>query len=224
MWTRLRRLLRPRRLLKIGLVLAVAGAVVLGGSILTVRATAAGHVYSATAVPAAPVEVVFGAEIYPDGKPSPYVVGRLRLAKQLYDLHKVKAILVTGDHGRWTYDEPDTMRAWLIAQGVPAAKVVADYAGFDTYQSCSRAYRIFGVRHAILVSQDFHVPRAVALCRAVGIQADGVGNPQDHNTMYWRNWGRDQLADTKAVFDMVVQPDPEYLGRHETGVDKAIRG
>jgi vancomycin permeability regulator SanA len=224
MWTRLRRLLRPRRLIRVGLLAVGVAALVVGGSVVAVRATASGHVYSAESVPAAPVAVVFGAEIYASGKPSPYVVGRLRVAEKLYDTHKVKAILVTGDHGRWTYDEPDTMRSWLIAHGVPATRVVADYAGFDTYQSCARAYRVFGVRHAILVSQDFHLPRAVALCRAVGIDADGVGDHQPHDTMYWRNWSRDQLADSKAVFDMVVQPDPTYLGRHESGVDRAIRG
>lgn len=223
MWTRLRRLLRPRRLIRIGLVLAAAAVVVGGGCDLAVRASASGHVYSVSSVPAAPVAVVFGAEIYSTGTPSPYVVGRLRVAQELLDTHKVKAILVTGDHRRWTYDEPDTMREWLVSHGVPGAKVVTDYAGFDTYQSCTRAYRIFGVRHAILVSQDFHIPRALALCRAVGIQADGVGDHQRHDLMYWRNWSRDQVADTKAVFDMVVQPDPT-LGRHESGVEKAIRG
>jgi vancomycin permeability regulator SanA len=220
----MRKLLRPRWLLRAGLLAAALVALVAGGSVAAVRLTAAGHLYAAESVPAAPVAIVFGAEIYSDGHPSPYVVGRLRVAQRLYQLHKVKAVLVTGDHGRWTYDEPDVMRDWLIAHGMPAAKVVADYAGFDTYQSCARARRVFGVRHAVLVSQDFHLPRAVALCRSVGIRADGVGDHQAHDTMYWRNWSRDQLADTKAAFDMVVQPDPTYLGHHESGVDNATRG
>ena len=116
------------------------------------------------------------------------------------------------------------MRAWLVDHGVPYDKIVTDYAGFDTYQSCARARRIFGVRRALVVSQDFHIPRATALCRTVGIDADGVGDTgQHHWNVYPRNWTREQLADVKAVYSMVVRPDPQFLGRREHGVDRAVR-
>lgn len=221
-----RRWVRPRRLVAVCGAGVLACAVVVGGSVAAVRTTSHGHLYySAASAPSAPVAMVFGAEIYADGRPSPFVVGRLTIALDLYRAGKVRAVLVTGDHGRWTYDEPDTMRAWLVAHGVPRSKVVPDYAGFDTYQSCARARRIFGVRRALLVSQDFHIPRAVALCRSVGIDADGVGDTSMHQTdVYPRNWSRDQLADVKAVYDMAVRPDPQYLGRHEPGVERAVRG
>ncbi|MGA8116214.1 MAG: ElyC/SanA/YdcF family protein, partial [Actinocatenispora sp.] len=221
-----RRWLRPRRLVAVGLVGVLAVGVVLGGSIAWVRTAAHGHVYGEHDVPAAPVAVVFGAEVYADGTPSAFLVGRLAVARRLYLAGKVRAVLVTGDHGVWTYDEPDAMRRWLVGHGVPTRKVVVDYAGFDTYQSCVRARRIFGVRHAILVSQDFHVPRAVALCRAVGIRADGVGDTTQHDRYpyaYRKGWLRDQLADVKAVYDMTVQPDPMFLGRREHGVQRAVR-
>ncbi len=220
-----RRWLRPRRIIAVALAGILLVGLVLGGSIGWVRAAAHDHVYSESSVPAAPVALVFGAEVYPSGRPSPFLVGRLEVARRLYRDGKVRALLVTGDHGQWHYDEPDTMRTWLIDHGVPADKVVADYAGFDTYQSCARARRIFGVRHAIMVSQDFHVPRAVALCRAVGVDADAVGDStQPHTVTYWRGWFRDQLADVKAVYDMTVQPDPTFLGRHEPGVERAVSG
>lgn len=220
-----RRWVRPRRLFAVAGGAALACALVVGGSVALVRTVARGHVYDSVAdAPSAPVAMVFGAEIYADGTPSPFVVARLTVALDLYRAGKVRALLVTGDHGRWEYDEPDTMRAWLVTHGVPRSKVVPDYAGFDTYQSCARAKRVFGVRRALLVSQDFHVPRAVALCRSVGIDADGVGDTTQHQAdVYPRNWSREQLADVKAVFSMLARPDPEYLGRHEPGVDRAVR-
>ena len=219
----LRRWLRPRRLA----MLAVAGALVLGitvwSSVGLVHRLSSGRVYTSAAVPSAPVAIVFGAEVYPNGQPSPYLRARLRLGKRLLAAGKVRAILLTGDHGRWTYDEPDAMRGWLIHHGVPARKLAVDYAGFDTYQSCSRAYRIFGVRKAILVSQDFSIQRSVALCQSVGITAYGVADhSQPRSLTYARGWTRDQLADVKAVYCMAIQPDPKYLGRHETTVDRAV--
>jgi vancomycin permeability regulator SanA len=220
--SRWRRMLRPRRLVVLGLAGVAALALLIGGSMALVGAKADGHLYSVADVPPAPVAVVFGAKVRKDGTPSPYLAGRLDLALRLYRAGKVKAILVSGDHGRWTYDEPDAMRSYLMARDVPDSKVVADYAGFDTYQSCARARRIFGVRRAILVSQDFHIARAVALCRSVGIDATGVGDAQAHNNRYWHIYVRDKLADVKAVYDMTVRPDPKYLGRREHGLDAAL--
>ena len=79
---------------------------------------------------------------------------------------------MSGDNGAREYNEPDAMRRYLVDAGVPADKVVADYAGFDTYDSCSRAQRIFGVDRLTVVTQDYHLPRAVATCRALGLDAD----------------------------------------------------
>ena len=79
-------------------------------------------------------------------------------------------------NGTRFYNETDGMRDYLIEKGVPAAKVVGDYAGFDTYDSCVRARRIFGVSRAIVVTQTYHLPRALATCRAIGLDAWGVGD------------------------------------------------
>ncbi|MBU3067630.1 YdcF family protein [Nocardia sp. NEAU-G5] len=220
--TRTKSWLRPRRLLSIAAVAALAAVVVAGASIGWIRYRAHGLEYSTATVPSSDVALVLGAEIYPDGRPSPYVAARLDLGADLLRAGKVKALLLSGDYGHRDYDEPDAMRKYLVGKGVPADKLAVDYAGFDTYDSCSRAYRIFGVRRAIVVTQDFSVPRTVALCRSVGLETTAVGDhTQAHNLTYDKCWVRDQLAATKAIYSIVVQPDP-ILGRQETTVRDAM--
>jgi vancomycin permeability regulator SanA len=203
----------------------LAGAAVLG-SVAWVRATAAGHTYADTdlgAVPPAPVALVLGAQVYPSGRPSPFLAGRLDLAKRLYDEGLVRVILVSGDNMAREYNEPDAMRAYLLARGVPADKVVADYAGFDTYDSCARAQRIFGVDELLVVTQGYHLPRAVATCRALGLDAEGVGDTTVSGSQAWRRGAvRDQLATVKTVWDVVTRRDP-VLGQRETSVQRALR-
>jgi vancomycin permeability regulator SanA len=195
------------------------------GSVIWVRSGADGHLYSEQDVPAAPVGLVLGAQVYSDGTPSPFLAARLDLARRLFVAGKVRVLLVSGDNGRPNYDEPSAMRAWLIANGVPDKKIVRDYAGFDTYDSCDRAIRIFGVHQAIVVTQTFHLPRAVMLCRRLGLDASGVGDDSVKKfSGPWRsNSTREYGACVKAVFDVASGRDPVYLGRHETAVDDALR-
>ena len=204
----------------------LAGVAVLG-SAGWVRATAAGHTYSDTEldrVPPAPVALVLGAQVYPSGTPSAFLAGRLDLAKRLYDAGLVEVVLVSGDNGAREYNEPDAMRAYLVDAGVPADKVVADYAGFDTYDSCSRAQRIFGVDRLTVVTQGYHLPRAVATCRALGLDVNGVGDESVRGTEAWRRGAlRDQVACVKTVLDLVTRRDP-VLGDRETSVDRALEG
>ena len=212
-----------RGLIQIAAVAGVAGALTLMASISWVRVTAHPHIYTATDVPSAPVAIVFGALVEPSGEPSDFLEARLALGKRLYDAGKVQAILVSGDNSTAHYDEPDVMRSWLINHGVPAVKVVADYAGFDTYDTCVRAHRIFGVTRAILVSQAFHIPRAVTVCRHEGVVADGVGDSSvsDH-LAWWRGAIREQGADVKAAFDVMSARSPVFLGRRETSIATAL--
>ncbi|WP_250037115.1 SanA/YdcF family protein [Paractinoplanes maris] len=217
-----------RRLLRLTILATVAsvalGGLTWGGSELWVQAAARGHVYSEADVPAAPVALVLGAEVYADGQPSPFLAARLDIARRLLDAGKVKAILVSGDHGRWEYDEPGSMEVYLIAHGVPASRIAIDYAGFDTYDSCARASRVFGVRQAVVVTQTYHIDRAVALCRSQGVEATGVGD--DTVKIYqepWRNSVvRERGAVVKAAADVITQRDPVFLGRQETTVHDAV--
>jgi len=213
-----------RRLIATGAYCAALGVLVLVLSSLWVQEGAAGRVYDEASVPAAPVALVLGAEVYPDGEPSPFLAARLDIAKRLLDAGKVRAILVSGDHSRWEYDEPGAMQVYLVARGVPASDVVLDYAGFDTYDSCARARRIFGVSKAIVVTQSYHIERAVTLCRQLGVDATGVADDSVRiYTAPWRNsMIRERGAVVKAAVDVLSHRNPVFLRRHETGVEDAL--
>lgn len=195
------------------------------GSVVWVRASADGHLYTEQTVPVAPVALVFGAQVYADGTPSPFLAARLELARRLFEAGKVKVLLVSGDNMHHDYDEPTAMRAWLLEHGVPDRKIVRDYAGFDTYDTCARAKRVFGVTQVTVVTQSFHLPRAVMLCRRLGLDAAGVGDDSvSRYTSVWRaNARREYPACVKVVYDVASGRDPVYLGRHETGVEDALR-
>ncbi|MYY01380.1 ElyC/SanA/YdcF family protein [Streptomyces sp. ATexAB-D23] len=185
------------------------------------HAFADSRVRSADDVPARQVAVVFGAGLW-DGKPSPYLANRLRTAAALYRDDKVKVVLVTGDNSRVEYDEPNAMRTFLVGQGVPDDRIVSDYAGFDTWDSCVRAKKIFGVDRAVLVSQGFHIRRAIALCRVAGIDAYGVGVTAKHDVTWYYGGTREVFAAGKAALDALFRPDPHFLGPRERGVDEAL--
>ncbi|GAB3711085.1 SanA/YdcF family protein [Mariniluteicoccus flavus] len=199
--------------------LAVAG---VGVPWLVVQAYAAGRQHTVESVAKGDVALVLGAQIYPDGTPSPFLKGRLDLAVELFRAGKVRALLVSGDNGVDHYNEPDGMRNYLIRAGVPATQVVADYAGFDTYDSCVRAQKIFGVDRLTIVSQDYHVPRAIATCRMVGVEAVGVGDTSQRGTNFYPiGRAREVPANLKTFWDVLSRRTPT-LGRHETGVEDAL--
>ncbi|MER8047898.1 ElyC/SanA/YdcF family protein [Streptomyces sp. NPDC094032] len=172
-------------------------------------------------VPAQDVGVVFGAGLW-KGRPTPYLAHRLDAAAELYRTGKVRVLLVTGDNSRTEYDEPSAMRTYLAARGVPDDKVVSDYAGFDTWDSCVRAKKIFGVDRAVLVTQDFHIKRAVALCDAAGVESYGVGVAEPHDSVWYYGTTRELAAAGKAALDAALRPDPHFLGAREDGVTKAL--
>ncbi|WP_405560954.1 vancomycin high temperature exclusion protein [Streptomyces sp. NBC_01180] len=186
--------------------------------------TVAGDRVRTTAdVPPADVAVVFGAGLW-QGRPSPYLAHRLDAAAGLYRAGTVKVVLVTGDNSRTDYDEPDAMRAYLVRHGVPGGKVVSDFAGFDTWDSCVRARKVFGVHRAVLVSQGFHIRRAIALCRSAGIESYGVGVSDPHDVTWYYGSTREILAAGKAALDATFKPDPHFLGPREKGVTRALGG
>lgn len=170
-------------------------------------------------VPDKPVALIFGAGLDADGKPSGMLADRLDAAIALYRRHKVRHLLLSGDNGSAYYNEVAAMQRYTLSHGVPAGAVTLDYAGFNTYASCYRARAIFGVRAATLVTQRYHLPRAVYVCRKLGIDADGLGTP---------DWGRvptgmmnrfeirELLATLRALWDVnVSHPKPKYLGKYE---------
>lgn len=213
---------------------AVVGAISVGllgviglvGPAVWTRTSASGRLYTAEQlpqVPPTPVALVLGAGVGPDGRPSLFLKARLDLAAELYRQGIAKVLLVSGDNSTHAYDEPTVMRDYLIAAGIPAAHVVPDFAGRDTYDSCARATRVFGVDHLLLVSQSYHLPRALAICRALGVDAVGVGD--DSVARYESVWRsgvlREYPANVKAVWDVTSQRDP-ILGPPEPGVREAL--
>lgn len=184
---------------------------------------AAGRTYTVPDAPERDVAIVFGAEVLPDKTPSRFLRARLDLAYALFVAGKVKVILVSGDNGEVHYNEPDVMRNYLIGRGVPESKVVADYAGFDTYDTCVRAVRIFGVTKATLVTQSYHLPRALATCRTIGLDAIGVGDDSvKDSTATWRDGAlREIPAGIKMAYDLISRRQP-ILGQRETSIDQAL--
>jgi len=172
-------------------------------------------------VPRADVAVVFGAGLW-DGEPSPYLAHRLDAAAELYRAGRIEVVLVTGDNSREEYDEPDAMRAYLTRHGVPGSRIVSDYAGFDTWDSCVRAKKIFGVDRAVLISQGFHIRRAVALCETAGVSSYGVGVDDRHDVTWYYGTVRELFAAGKAALDAAFRPDPHFLGPKEPGVRRAL--
>ncbi|MGL4650322.1 MAG: SanA/YdcF family protein [Caldilineaceae bacterium] len=120
------------------------------------------------------VAIVFGARVLGDGRLSSMLRDRVETAIELYETGKVDKLLMSGDNSSESYNEPGAMMQYAIDRGVPAADIQPDYAGRRTYDTCYRAQHIFGIQDAILVTQEFHLPRAIFTCRALGMNAQGV--------------------------------------------------
>jgi vancomycin permeability regulator SanA len=168
---------------------------------------------------ARPVALVLGAGLRTDGWPTLLLARRLDIAAELYHRGTVDAVLVSGAD-----DEPVAMRTYLLAAGVPAAKIVGDAAGFRTWDSCVRAREVYGVRSAIVVTQEFHLPRAVVLCGAAGIDAIGVGDAslRARRTATVYGWLREIPAAVKALGDTLFRPAPPLMGEPTNTLTDAV--
>ena len=172
-----------------------------------------------------PVGLVLGAQVKPDGTPSGFLAARLDLARRLYDAGRIQTIIVSGNHSADEYNEPVAMLNYLTRAGVPADRVITDPGGFDTYQSCLRARQIYGLSQLIMVTQSYHLPRAVATCRALGIDAIGVGDDsaRQYRVSWWRGTVRDQLACVKTIADLATRLDTTIPAQHTATADVSWR-
>jgi SanA protein len=159
-------------------------------------------------VPTSEVAIVLGASVL-NGKPSPVLAERADMAIRLYDAGKVSKILVTGDNGELTHDEVTPVRRYLTDAGIPADDIFLDHAGFDTYSSMYRARTVFDASSAIIVTQDFHLPRALYIARHLGITTYGVV-AQGQGSI--NDYLREIPASDKALWDLLTRRVPEYLG------------
>lgn len=179
-----------------------------------VEDSAAGRVYDdIAALPHRDIALVLGTSKYSRGRLNSFYVGRIRAAADLYHAGKVDGILVSGDNGTVDYNEPAEMRADLIALGVPAEHITADYAGFRTLDSIYRAGDVFGLDSYTIVSQPFHIERALYLADQKGHDAIGYAARGPQGVHFQRNRAREVLARANAVLDVeILNLGPKYLG------------
>ena len=199
--------------------LAIIAILILGAALprLVTFAYAWSRLYTVEQAPARRVAIVFGAGLWRDGSPTPVLRDRVATAAELYFQGKVEKLLMSGDNSFETYNEPGAMRAYALSLGVPDEAIVLDYAGRRTYDTCYRARQIFGVQEAILVTQRFHLPRAIYLCNALGVPAVGV--PSDRQRYLRRAltyWHLREIAATPvALWEVhITRPQP-ILGQPE---------
>ena len=175
------------------------------------------RIYQKDDAPRERLAIVFGAGLRRDGTPTPILRDRVETAASLYTSGKVEKLLMSGDNSFLYYNEPEAMRQYAISLGVPDHAIAMDYAGRRTYDTCYRAKAIFGMESALLVTQKFHLPRALFLCNALGLDAYGV---EANNRNYWRGslliWNfREQLATVGAFLDVYVNSPMPVLGEPE---------
>lgn len=211
---------------------ATGGAVLLGAALFAgcvgwVRAPSRGRIVNEHNVRPIPVAIVLGAQVYPSGWPSAFLRARLDLGRRLYEAGRVEVLLVSGAADAPEYDEPRAMRAYLEDAGVPADRIVEDPFGLDTYDSCTRARDVYGLDRIVLVSQSYHLPRAVGTARRLGLDAYGVGDETVRGRREpWVSGSiRDRLACVKAVWDLMTGRSPvlEPAGPAELDILHRVR-
>jgi len=173
--------------------------------------------YLPETVPQAPAALVLGAGLNRDGTPGLVLQDRVRTASELYFSGKVQKILMSGDNSSEFYDEPGAMKAFALELGVPEEDIALDFAGRRTYDSCYRAKAIFHLEKIIVVTQAYHLPRALFICNAFDIDAAGVpsdeANYRRSSYTFW--WVREILASLKAYWDVYISHPQPILGQPE---------
>lgn len=163
-------------------------------------------------IPAKPVAVVFGAGYWPNGVLSNILVDRVEMAVRLYEAGRVEKLLFSGDNRVVEYNEPAKMLEYALARGVPREDIVLDYAGRRTYDTCYRARDIFQVREVILVTQRYHLPRALLICENLGLDAVGIqADRLSYIRIFWY-WVREIPALWQAWFDVHIRHPLPVLG------------
>lgn len=175
------------------------------------------RIFSVQEAPNAQVAVVYGAGLQRDGWPTPVLRDRVATAADLYFAGKVEKLLMSGDNRTSSYNEPGAMKAYALSLGVPESAIVLDYAGRRTYDTCYRAKTIFGLENALLVTQAFHLPRALLTCNALGLPAFGVSaDRRAYSSGPYRYWKLREIPATMvAMWEVYVSRPRPVLGQPE---------
>jgi len=143
------------------------------------------------------VGIILGASVYPGRRVSPVVSDRIDSAVMLYKKGKVRKLLISGDHSQKYYDEVNTIKFWLLKNEIPPRDIYMDHSGFSTHESINRARKIFKIKNVIIITQAFHLPRALYLAKRQGISAQGyVADQRMYKNSLWFNL-REYLARVK---------------------------
>lgn len=190
-----------------------AGAACIWGVNVWLNAASADYIMEAERVPQAESILILGARVYSESHVSPMLNDRLEEGLSLYREGKAPKIIVSGDHGTTEYDEVNAMKRFLEEKGVPPEDIFMDHAGFSTYESAYRARDIFGAKKLIVVTQGYHLKRAVYVARELGIDAYGVASDPRSYFGAARFEAREKLARVKDfLFVHITKPEPTYLG------------
>ena len=155
--------------------------------------------------------IILGAGIWGD-KPSPMLEDRLKEGILLYNNEVSDKIIMSGDHGREEYDEVNTMKKYAIENGIPSENIFMDHAGFSSYESIYRAKEIFNAKKVVIVTQKYHLYRALYIANQLGLEAYGVGaDPRQYVGAIYRE-ARELLARNKDFIKCIFKPEPTYLG------------
>ncbi|HVV38964.1 MAG TPA: ElyC/SanA/YdcF family protein [Candidatus Paceibacterota bacterium] len=169
------------------------------------------YIYSSVeSAPTTQVALVLGASVMRNGTLSPVLEERVDKAVELYRMHKVSKILMTGDNSTIAHNEVEPVRRYLLAADVRPEDIFLDHAGFDTYSSMYRARDVFAVTSVTIVTQPFHLPRAVYIARELGLNAVGIEAGEPGKYLY--NYAREAPASIKAELDLLFYRIPKYLG------------
>ena len=203
-----------KKLLKYGIIAIILITIIVLGINLYVRISTNKQIIKEndyTALSAVDCIIILGAGIWKD-KPSPMLEDRLLEGIKLYQNSVSDKIIMSGDHGRREYDEVNIMKNYAIEKGIPSENIFMDHAGFSTYESIYRAKDIFEAKKVVIVTQEYHLYRALYIANQLGLEAYGVGaDPRQYVGAAYREL-REILARDKDFIKCIFKPEPTYLG------------
>ncbi|HBR80928.1 MAG: hypothetical protein UX09_C0024G0004 [Candidatus Uhrbacteria bacterium GW2011_GWE2_45_35] len=204
------------KLIKIFLIfflfVSAAAIVLFSVSQVVVLNSAQDKIFTVESAPSERVVIVLGASVLRSGQPSDMLADRLLTAIALYRARKAQKFLLSGDHGKVDYDEVEAMRDYLLKLEIPEEDIVLDHAGFDTLDSMVRAKKVFGLDKALVVSQSYHLPRAIYIAENNGLEVFGVSSDRQSYVKIEYFKFREMFARVKAVLEVLVGSEPKFLG------------
>lgn len=171
------------------------------------------YIISSDDAPNSEAALVLGAYVYQNGNVSPILADRLDVGIELYNNGTVDKLLLSGDHGQKRYDEVNAMKQYTLLSNIIQEDIFLDHAGFNTYQSMYRAKEVFQAKKLIIVTQSYHLPRAIYIARKLGMDAYGVASDKHYYPRINQYKQREFLARCKDfVLVNFLKPKPKYLG------------